>query len=617
MANVVTDLITKVRDGGNPVVTTVSSSRSPAGASLACDNLAHWPNETVHFMTYRKTANGAIDKATQLEFKGIVSGNTIGSVTLKQSPTGVDLGNTIGDFVQMAPTAAWGEDLYNALIAEHKVTGKHSAITADSITATAGTFDSITINGSGSTVGWSPLGATPSTITNNGNHSTDLTFTGVDLTPTISEGMRLRTTRTVPTQTQVTKLNGTTQYWNNTSPAGMTFTDDFVVTAKVKLSSYADAGIVSRYNGTSGWALFVNSSGQLNMVGYNGGAANYRLTICTQSLPLNKLVTVTAQLDMSSYPTLSSTTNYFMIDGVDVPATITQSGTNPNSLVQAGNLEIGSRNAAIPFPGKIAQVAIFNSKVTQATMRSYENQSFLGTEPNLISAWKFDGNGNSIGTSNNLTAQGGATATEPDSPFGNSGASADKEYAIVMSKPVYSGGDTTMTVQTPEGCAIPTSGGISSVDYSSASVPFGFPRDVGKWEISSTFNQSLTSPSLATNVWQATVGLSLPIPVGAWSRGYKGFLQQNAGGVASSQAMAVFEAITPANTTFSYDTVTSTYDSGSQFQGGQVQAEAPTRLSSQTTYNIYTVYTQGTATVTTIFRGDLAPTKIFARNAYL
>lgn len=123
----ITDKATQVTDGGNPIVTTVTSARSPAGTSLSCDDLDNWPNDTVHFITYEKDANGLIDKTTQQDFKGIVSGNTIGSVTLKHSPTGSDLGNSIGDFVQMAPTASYGQDLYDHMTHEHDVDGNHAS----------------------------------------------------------------------------------------------------------------------------------------------------------------------------------------------------------------------------------------------------------------------------------------------------------------------------------------------------------------------------------------------------------------------------------------------------------------------------------------------------------
>lgn len=123
MADVNNDKFTETRGANNGAVTTVSSGRSPGGASLSCDALTDWPQATVHFITYQKTADNKIDKTTQQDFKGIVSGNTIGSVTLKQSPTGSDVGNIIGEFVQLAPTGAWADDLYDGLTATLKQDG--------------------------------------------------------------------------------------------------------------------------------------------------------------------------------------------------------------------------------------------------------------------------------------------------------------------------------------------------------------------------------------------------------------------------------------------------------------------------------------------------------------
>ena len=137
------------------------------------------------------------------------------------------------------------------------------------------TVNSITIGGTPSAEGWSPLGATPDTVTANGNKSYDLVFNANDLTDTITEGMRVRTARTVAAPIQSTSLNGTTQYYSKTSPNKMTFTDDFVVSAWVKLTSYAQCAIASRYNGTSGWTLYVLSTGQVRLEGTNAGAANF------------------------------------------------------------------------------------------------------------------------------------------------------------------------------------------------------------------------------------------------------------------------------------------------------------------------------------------------------
>ena len=378
------------------------------------------------------------------------------------------------------------------------------------------TVNSITIGGTPSAEGWSPLGATPDTITANGNKSYDLVFNGTDLTDTITEGMRVRTARTVAAPNKSTSLNGTTQYYSKTSPNKMTFTDDFVVSAWVKLTSYASCGIVSRYNGTSGWILQLASDGRVLLSGYNGGSGNLSQVQSYQSLPLNKWVHVSAQLDMSAF-TATTTTSYVMFDGVDVPSSVSRAGTNPTALIQAGNLEVGTFNGTAFFPGKIAQVAIYSAKVTQATILASMNQGLIGTETNLASAYSFSNSITDLNTTtpNDLTANGSAVATNADSPFGNSGVSTTLDYGIVMKKAFST--NTTLTVQVPEGCTIPTSGGVSSVDYSTQAVPYGFPRDKGRWEIRSLYK---TSPGNSTNTTVAQItGHQLLVPIGAWSLG--------------------------------------------------------------------------------------------------
>ena len=336
------------------------------------------------------------------------------------------------------------------------------------------TVNSITIADTTSSAGWSPLGDVPDTVTANGNRSYDLVFNSNDLTDTVSPGMRLQLTRTVPAPDQCTSLNGSSQYWSKSSPSGMTFTDDFSVSAWVKLDSYGTANICGRYNGTNGWQFAVGSNGTVYLVGRNASSANYSQIESYQSLPLNRWVHVAAQLDMSAY-SASTTESYVMFDGVDVPARVSRGGTNPTALVQAGDLEVGSNNGgSSPFDGSIAQVAIYSAKVTQATHLAAMSQGLSGSETSLISAYSFDGNANDLNANaNNLTANGGAAATTDDSPFENYGASTNKEYAIVM-KAAFST-NTTLTVQVPDGCAIPTSGGVDAVYYSTHEYPYGFP----------------------------------------------------------------------------------------------------------------------------------------------
>lgn len=363
--------------------------------------------------------------------------------------------------------------------------------------------------------GWTPiLGTTPNTVTYNGNRNYDLVFNSVDLSSTVSPGQRLKLTRTVAAPNQCTSLNGTTQYYSRASASlgtSFSFTDDFVVSAWVKLSSYAEGSIASRYNGTSGWGLRIFSDGRIILSGYNGGAANYSEIISYASVPLNKWVHVTAQLDMSAF-TATTTTSYIMIDGTDVGATVSRGGTNPTTLVQAGNLEIGSRNGGLlPFPGKLAQVAIYSAKVTQANIRASISQGLAGTETSLISAYSFNNSINDLNTTNanNLTANGSAVATNADSPYANAVTAGLQEYAEINS--VTFSTNTTVNVRVPDTCLIPTSGGVSNVYYAVGANPTGLPvfTNILAMSILSTF----TSTSNA-RVEIPGGKISITVPVG-------------------------------------------------------------------------------------------------------
>lgn len=481
------------------------------------------PLTTTSGLTNGTVFVGIIEPGTvgkEQTFTGTVdtSGNQITGVKwTRGSNTGHNAGVTIVDYV-----TGTGNNMHTkGILAEHKQSGLHSDIHADSLTVSgtstlgAVTATSLTLAGTATAEGWSPLGDTPDTVTANGNKSYDLVFNSNDLTDTITPGMRLRTARTVAAPDQCTSLNGTTQYYSKTSPSGMTFTDDFSVSAWVKLTSYAAGTIVSRYNGTSGWLFYVDASGAVILQGNKAGVGNYSRIISYQSLPLNKWVHVAAQLDMSAF-TATTTTSYIMIDGIDVPAAVVRAGTNPTDLTQAGNLEVGTYNASVFFPGKLAQVAIYSAKVTQATHLAAMNQGLTGSETNLISAYNLSNSLNDLSANaNNLTAQGSATTTNADSPFGNSGVSTTIDYGIVMDASFST--NTTLTIQVPEGCTIPTTGGVSTVDYSTQSVPYGFPRAKDKWSLSLIVLTTIASSGTTTNTIYNPGGLKITVPVGSWA----------------------------------------------------------------------------------------------------
>lgn len=108
-----TDKITDVRNNSRPNSARVITSRAIAGTTLHCNSLTGWPIASkVHFVTYQiDGSNNPID-GTQLDCYGIVSGADIGSFTVLD---GTDGGNSVGDVVEMLPTAAWGQDLAEAL----------------------------------------------------------------------------------------------------------------------------------------------------------------------------------------------------------------------------------------------------------------------------------------------------------------------------------------------------------------------------------------------------------------------------------------------------------------------------------------------------------------------
>lgn len=365
--------------------------------------------------------------------------------------------------------------------------------------------------------GWKPLSVAPTTITALGNNSYTMLFPSVDYTGIISNGMRLRATRTVAAPNTAFSLDGSNDYYVKTSPNKLTFTDDFVCSAWVYLTSYAatDMSIVSRWNGTSGFRFSVDAStGTITLWGYNGGSSNYSIVRSYQSIPLNRWVHVSAQLDMSAF-TATTTTSYIMMDGVDVPASVIRAGTNPTALIQAGNLEIGGDNGGTrPFPGYLDQVAVYSAKVTQATILASINRALTGSETSLASAYS-NGSVNDLNstTPNNLTATNGAT-TVASSPFGNRGVSTTLEYGVVMANTFST--NTTVTVQVPEGCQLPTTGGISSVDYSTQNVPYGFVRNRDRWSILMLVLATQATSGTTVSTYYNPKGLKITAPIGVW-----------------------------------------------------------------------------------------------------
>jgi hypothetical protein len=150
------------------------------------------------------------------------------------------------------------------------------------------------------------------------------------------------------------------------------------------------------------------------------------------------------------------------------------------SLTNTGALGIGANAiggaTANYADGKYAQVAVFSAILNQSTIQSYISQGLSGSETSLISAFSLNGNANDLNTTNanNLTASGGALATNADSPYANGVSTGTLEYAEVNS--ITYSTNTTINVRVPDTCMIPTSGGISNNYYSISQNPLNIPH---------------------------------------------------------------------------------------------------------------------------------------------
>ncbi len=645
--------------------TTLNGGIGSSDTTITLNSTAGMPTDTAVVLVIDATdANGTATPTKKEVVVGVVSGSTITNVT--RGKEGTQQSHSSGAVVVDYVTATHWNDVMTALIVDHlQASGNHaiatnydpsnttlptqkwagvaSAVNQLTVTnsatgnpvdlAATGTDSNIdvTITPKGTGVvrlkskfdGWVTGLTAPSTITALGNRSYTVVVNSTDYTDRLSAGTRLRLTRTVSAPTQSTSLNGTTQYYNKTSPAGMTFTDDFVVSAWVKMAAYNSAAvqvIASRYNGTSGWVLFINTSGQIVLQGLNAGGANYSQVVSYQSIPINKWVHVTAQLDMSAF-TNTSTTSYTMFDGVDVPASVSRAGTNPTALIQAGNLEIGSSNGGSGFfNGKIAQVAIYNAHVTQANILATISQTLAGTETSLISAYSFNNSINDLNANaNNLTAQASAVATNADSPFGiqaDGTISATLEYGIVAAATFST--NTTLTIQVPEGGALPTTGGMSALAYSGVKAPYQMPILADKWRVEAInkVQSSNTSPSLNTwyNLCAANTNGSffLNIPIGSWNASYMAAVQAN-----GATSLCANITLSTANNS----EIDGKWTSYGETSGTTTFAYSAYRLhgislAAAASYYLNTRFT--TAGATSLFnRGEVAATIIRAELAYL
>lgn len=523
MAAAQTDMFKKT--GAGTVTTLAAPGKALSATSITVGATTNHPTDTGIVIAIRQVDSaGELVAGTYTEWSATVTSGTsfaINAVPVYGSDQVYAAGSTTQVYIPLSAYAH--NELIDGILTEHNQDGTHSNITATTVTA-----DEFIVNGATSE-GWQTGVPTPDTVTYNGNRSYDLVFNSNDLTDTVSNGMRVKLARTVTPPTQCTDLEASSsQYWSKTSPAGISFTTTFTCAAWVKLESYTAGGIIARSNAdTEGWRMYINADGTLSLQGIRI-AANYKTASTYQSLPLNKWVHVAISMDMTAGASSGAT---WYIDGVSVPGLVTQTGTATAIVQGITALVVGAQKSAgtNPWDGKIAQASVHSAVLTGDQIRAMASQTISSSTPSIVSGFTFNGAATDVtANANDLTASGGATYGT-DSPMNAT------EYGIITANSFST--NTTLTVQVPVGYAIPTSGGVSSVFYSTQDVPYGFPRDKGKWRVE-TLALALRTQTGAASTWYEFFRLT--IPIGSWARGYQADVLHSGG---SSTQRVIYTAL--------------------------------------------------------------------------
>lgn len=505
-------------------ITTLSSTIGVAAATVPLTSTSGLTNGDIFV--------GIIDPTTSAKqaFTGTVdtAGSQITSVVWTE---GTNVGHTVGATVVDYVAATTVGMISKGILVEHAQAGTHTAALITSRTedtspdvgadflltydTSATSLKKVKPTSLGLATGWT-AGQLPavSSVTENGNRSADITFAST-VASLLTPGMRIRTSRTVAAPTYMGgAFNGTNHYFTKVTPTSTlsTVTDNFTIMGWAEPTAYGSAGIACRVDaaGNNGIYLFMTSTGQVQLQINNAGVANFKNASTYQSLPLNKKTHVAASW--------ATGTCVLYFDGVVVPSVTTSGGTAPNTAGTGGDFSIGrfgAQNSGY-FTGYISGVGVFNAVLSAATIRSYKNQVLSGSETNCIGAWSLNNTGvnqQAAGT-NDLTATNSVGYTSGRSPYctdANGVAAGTYDWAIVTKVAT-----TVATVQYPEGCAIPTSGGISTVDYSGVKAPFGMPVEKGRWSVVLHQRASNVQAAVTTGTAYNPGGLNINAPVGKW-----------------------------------------------------------------------------------------------------
>ena len=456
-------------------------------------------------------------------------------------------------------------------------------------------------------------------VTENGNRSADITFAST-VANILTPGMRIRTTRTVAAPTYMGgAFNGTNHYFTKATPTGTlsTVTDNFTIMAWIEPTAQtAQMTICGRSDaaGNNSFVMRLTSVGCLEVYVQNGGGANFRILTSVQTVPINRKTHVAI--------TWATGTVVMYIDGVSVPVQPTAStgGTAPTTAGTGGDFSIGrpGANNLQYFTGYISGVGVFNAVLSAATIRSYRNQALTGSETNCIGAWSLNNTANDQNAAaNNLTATNSVGYTSGRSPYtldATNTAAGTFDWGIVTKVST-----TVATVNYPEGCAIPTSGGISSVEFSNAKAPFGMPTNRNRWRIENVLRTRVTGAFGAINQWTGASQLwRLTVPAGDWIRGWYYALDLISTVSGLRQGSSMLADAAPANGTYNFPEGISFQSIPGAADGiASISREVKTSVATATDFNFFAQITGATGSETFAILGDFSWCTHWVETAWL
>jgi len=194
--------------------------------------------------------------------------------------------------------------------------------------------------------------------------------------------------------------------------------------------------------------------------------------------------------------------------------------------------------------------------------------------------------------------------------------SATVKYFIVTAIN-FGGGSTTITLYGGTTYTL-AAGAISAVSYSVARAPYGFPLDPDAWTVETSDTSAATQSTPVSGTWYNLGTITIVIPIGLWNVSYEVWLQSNS--IAAQTSVSQYCSLSTANNSESDTAMTSWVILGSASAtltlGDTSTKSRIFTMASKTTH--YLVSKTIHANNNNInFRGDISPTKIRARCAYL